>query len=178
MTANRNIPYYFTAIAVFILLKFAYTLADNTDLYFLLKPTDKIIEVITNSNSIYVNDGGYFHDKLNIVIDKSCSGFNFWILCFIMLAFTIIKFLQDRNRKIAALPITLFAAYIFTIFANTSRILFAVFIRGSGAKPADGHISRLHQAEGTFVYLFFLIIFYLGVNFTLTGLTRHNAKLT
>ena len=42
MQTNKKTPYYFTAIGLFILLEFAYTLADTYDLNFLLKPTDNL----------------------------------------------------------------------------------------------------------------------------------------
>jgi len=47
---------------------------------------------------------GYFHSKLNIVIEKSCSGFNFWILCFMVFAYLGLKYFDKPLHKILTLP--------------------------------------------------------------------------
>ena len=69
---NRNIPYYLTAAGLFVLLKIGYTFVGNNDLTFLLKPTDKLVELLTGSRAVYTTENGYFHSALNIVIEKSC----------------------------------------------------------------------------------------------------------
>lgn len=166
------------AIVIFILLKFYYTIADNEDLILLLAPTSKIISLVTNTSSEFLLDSGYFFEKLNIVIDKSCSGFNFLILCFIMLTFSGIKFFKSRNKKILLMLILLFTSYFLTIFVNTSRIMFSVFSRNYGANFIDNQIDWLHQAEGTFIYLSFLIIIYLAFNLVIKKITHSNEKLT
>lgn len=166
-----------TAIGIFILLKITYIISDNNDLLFLLKPTDKLIGLATSTTSLYIEESGYFHEKLNILIDKSCSGFNFWILCFLMLYFLTLKFITTTSYKFFAFPIILASAYILTIFVNTSRILFSVFIHNSKKTFIDNNWNWLHQAEGSFIYLSFLIIIYLGFDFTLNKLKQHYAKL-
>ena len=177
MTANKNLIYYGAAIVIFILLKFFYTMATTNDLAFLLKPTDKLIELSTGSGSNNNTETGYYHSKLNIVIDKSCSGFNFWIICFMMLYFLVLNFLKNTTFKLIAIPVILFLAYILTLFVNTSRILFSVFIHNSEVGFISHSAAWIHQAEGTFIYLSFLIIMYLGFNFLFIKLTNHYAKL-
>ena len=154
--------YYLIAIGIFILLKIGFIFADNNDLVFLLKPTNKLIEFFTNSNSQYFTESGYFHEKLDIIIDKSCSGFNFWILCYMMLTFLALRFLKHKIYKFIAIPSMLVFAYFMTIFVNASRILFSILIDNLGEKFINYKINWLHQAEGTFIYLFFLIVIYLG----------------
>lgn len=178
MTTNKNIIYYFIAIAIFILLKITYTISDNNDLTFLLKPTDKLIGLVTNSTSLYSAERGYFHGQLNILIDKSCSGFNFWILSFLMLYFLTLKFLHNKIQyRLLALPAILTCTYVLTIFVNTSRILFSVFIHKVGTNFTGVNSNWLHQAEGTFIYLGFLIIIYLGFDLLLNTLKPHYEKL-
>jgi exosortase K len=145
----------------------------------LIAPTNYLIELITSSPAHYAPESGYFHKELNIIIEKSCSGFNFWILCFIMLAFLALNYYSSNKKKILVLPITLFISYILTIFANTSRIILSIL----GQNAANNFITPrphliLHNVIGTFVYLFFLIASYLVLNSILKKNTLHNAKLT
>lgn len=173
MTANKNLVFYTITILIFILLKLGYTMADNKDLNFLIKPTSRLIDLATSSGSTFVSESGYYNKKLNIVIDKSCSGFNFWIISFLMLYFLALNFLKNTSYKIIAIPAILIIAFILTIFVNTSRILFSVFIH----RFINPKVAWMHQAEGTFIYLSFLIIMYLGFNFLFIKLTNHYAKL-
>lgn len=126
---NTNILYYLTTIGLFILLKFCYTLADNNNLRFLLKPTDKLVELLTNSKADYFSDKGYYHEKLNIIIEKSCSGFNFWLLCFCMLTFLALKYFDKSLYKALTIPVSMAAAYILTIFVNGSRIFASIILQ-------------------------------------------------
>ena len=154
-----------------------YTVADNNDLKFLLNPTNYLVELVTNSSSQYNAESGYFHKELNIVIEKSCSGFNFLGLCFIMICFMLLSYYKSSTKKIFILPLALFFTYFLTIFANTSRIILSI----SGQKAADNFISTrphfvLHETIGTFVYIFFLISCYLAINFILKKNTLYHAK--
>ncbi len=167
MIKNINIPYYVILIIIFILLKFIYTSLETNDLLFLLKPTSQVIEMLTNSDSQFISEEGYFNQKLNILINKSCSGVNFWLLCFVMLSFLAIKYYKKRSIKLISIPVILFASYLLTIFVNSSRILFSIFIHKLKIPIIEHQKDWTHQAEGTFVYLSFLIIFYLTFEFYL-----------
>ena len=161
MIDNKNILYYSVVTGVFILLKLSFIYASNSDLVFLLKPTNFLIEFITNSQPQYLESNGYFYQKLNILIDKSCSGYNFWLVSYVMLAFLAISVLKNRTHKTIAIPLFLLITYLLTIFVNSSRILISVVLRDSELIIIDEKPVWLHQLEGSFVYLFFLICIYL-----------------
>ncbi len=164
---KKNIPYYFITIAVFIAFKLFYTQAENNSLRFLLKPTDKLVAFMTNSKSQYLSESGYFHKELNIIIDKSCSGFNFWMVSFLMLTFLGFKFIFKRTNRLLIIPIVLAISYAFTILVNTSRILFSIMVTTAQVQFTEKKFSWLHQAEGIFMYLSFLILIYLAVEYIL-----------
>ncbi len=173
---NKNTIYYIAAIIIFFLLKIFYSLTEITNLKFLLNPTNRIIELVTNSDSHFIATHGYFHEDLNILIDKSCSGFNFCIICFALIIYLFINFLKSRKQKIIAFPLSLILAYIFTIFANASRIIISIMAQGT----ADNYIGvrphlNLHHLTGSFIYLFFLIIIYSGIHLLLIKI-KHNEK--
>jgi len=168
--------YYYCAaiIGLFLLLKQYYTTTSNDDLKFLLIPTNALVSLIFGSSPIYSTGSGYIYDNLNITIEKSCSGYNFWILCFAMLAFLLVNFYKTHLKKLAAILLLLPLCWLLTIFVNTSRIATAIFI--SAQFPGSSkHFPWLHQSEGIFIYLSFLITFYMTMNQILTKLKTNNA---
>lgn len=160
MQTNKNIPYYFTAVGLFILLKFSFTLANNDSLIFLLKPTDKIISLLTGSQSVYHGENGYYHDKLNILIDKSCSGFNFWILTFLLFTYLALKYFDNFLYKALTIPTALIGAYLLTIFVNASRIYASIIVQNQTKNVLLKQQHLVHEAVGIFTNLSFLILAY------------------
>jgi exosortase K len=158
--SNKNIPYYLAAVGLFILLKFGYTLAENNDLTFLIKPTDKLVGLLTSSHSVYLSESGYFHEHLNIIIDKSCSGFNFWALCFLLFTYLTVRHFNRTLNKILTIPIALILAYLLTIFVNTSRIFASIVVQTQTKNILLNHQHILHEAIGIITNLTFLILAY------------------
>jgi len=178
MQTNKNIPFYLTTIGIFILLKFGYTLADNDNLIFLLKPTDKIVGLLTGSHSVYFSDKGYYHNSLNILIEKSCSGFNFMLLCFCMLAFLFLKHTDKAIFKSLTIPFALITSYLLTIFVNASRIFVSIIMQQQANNIlSDRPHLILHEIVGVITNLTFLIIIYIVSEKFLTN-KYQNAKLT
>jgi exosortase K len=172
---NKNIPYYLSGIGLFILLKLAFTFADNGDLTFLLKPTDKLLGLLTGSQSAYL-DTGYYHEKLNILIDKSCSGFNFGILCFLVFTFLTVRYFDKTLHKILTIPTALVSAYLLTIFVNTSRIFVSIIVQNQTKTILLNQQHLVHEAVGIITNLSFLILAYYLIEKHLIQ-KRHNAKL-
>lgn len=175
MQTNKNIPYYLTAVGLFILLKFGFTLADNNDLTFLLKPTDKLVGLLTGSQSVYISDSGYFHKNLNVIIDKSCSGFNFWILSYLLFTYLTVKHFDKTLSKILTLPTALICAYLLTIFVNTSRIFTSIVVQTQTKSIFLNQQHIIHEAIGITTNLTFLILAYVLIEKLLTH-KRYNAK--
>lgn len=175
MQTNKNIPYYLTAVGIFILLKFGYTLAENNDLTFLIKPTDKLVGFLTGSHSIYLSESGYYNERLNIIIDKSCSGFNFWILCYLLFTYLTVRYFDKTLNKFLIIPTALIGAYLLTIVVNTSRIFASIVVQTQTKNILPNHQHLLHEAVGIITNLTFLILTYVLIEKLLIH-KRHNAK--
>lgn len=160
MPATQNIRYYLAAALIFVLLKIGFTFADNNDLIFLLKPTDKIVGLLTGSRSVYLPDSGYFHSTLNIIIDKSCSGFNFWGLAFLVFSYLLFKYFEKPLYKVLSLPAALIGAYLLTIFANSARIFASITVQNQTVAIFPNWQHLIHESVGIITYLSFLIITY------------------
>lgn len=132
-------------------------------LRFMISPVDRVICLITDTNSVFESDIGYYNESLNIIINKSCSGFNFMLICFVMISVHFAKNIKKEDIRKWLLPGLLPISYIITIFVNSSRILLAIQLtRFNVIKRLD--IPWLHQGVGIFVYLSFLILIYMVVD--------------
>ncbi|MCP5062808.1 MAG: exosortase K [Ignavibacteriae bacterium] len=169
--------YYLIAIGFFILFKFGFTFADNDSLTFLLKPTDMLVGLLTGSSSVYISENGYFHNQLNIFIDKSCAGFNFWILSFFMITFLGLKNIENNLKKVFTIPLALIGAYFLTIFVNSSRIFASIIIQNQTNSIFEDQQHIIHETVGIVTNLSFLILVYFLTDRILTN-KIYNAKLT
>ena len=170
-------PYLLITMGLVILFKYLFTIADNDSLFFLLKPTDIFIEILTATKSVYLANSGYYHEKLNIIIDKSCSGFNFWLICFVMLIYLFLKYSDKNLRKFLAIPIALFISYLLTLFVNTSRIFASIIIQNQTKSIQENWQHIIHEAIGIITNLTFLIIVYYITEKYIKHRQQH-AKLT
>lgn len=173
---DRNLPYYFAAGGVFVLLKFAFRYADTADLVFLLKPVDSLVGLLAGSYSIPHAEGGYFHESLNIIIDKSCSGFNFWVLSFLLFTYLALKYFDRTLSKILTIPASLAVAYLLTVFVNTSRIFASIVVQRQTQSLLASHQRLIHEAIGIITYLSFLVLAYILIEKLLKN-RQQNEKL-
>ncbi|GMO55369.1 MAG: hypothetical protein Ta2G_14500 [Termitinemataceae bacterium] len=159
--------FYFAIGVVFLSLKLWYYAAETQSLFFMLKPLDLAIYLTCGAQSVYSQESGFYYDELSILIDKSCSGFNFLLICFLLFSYLAKLHCINTWQKIIAIPCALLIAYLVTIFTNFSRIMIILKIEAS---MIETHLEtlfgkRTHEAEGVFVYLFFLIALYLALDF-------------
>lgn len=153
------------AIILFLLMKGAYSIAEVGQLHFLLYPTSQFVASFTGTETFFLAEQGYQNSGLNILINKSCSGFNFWALCFVMVYCLLEKRKYGWLRNVLAVPVILLLTYLFTLLVNTTRILFSTFLHIETAPWSSTDFAWSHQAEGTFIYLSYLIIAYLSINY-------------
>lgn len=162
MIVPKNIFYYLTAIGLFLVLKFSYTITDNNYLFFLLQPTDRLVGLLISSKSVYFPDRGFYYNDLNIIINKSCSGFNFLLLCFLMFAIVAFNNINLNKQKIVIIPAALVLAYVITIFVNASRIFVSIVLQDQAKHfLPQKSIVIVHETIGIVTNLSFLIVIYI-----------------
>lgn len=135
--------------------------AVTDDLKLLISPVSGLISLVTGAHYIYLADTGYYFDQLNIAIDKSCSGFNFWMLCFLMLSFLSIQSLEKPLHKFLSIIFSFITAYLLTVPINFSRIYASIVVQKLSDSSFPEYHDIMHQAVGIFSNLTFLIIVYL-----------------
>ncbi|MDR2595523.1 MAG: exosortase K [Fibromonadaceae bacterium] len=128
--------------------------------FILLKPTDTILGLLTGSQSVYLLDIGYYHATLNILLNKSCSGFNYWILSSLVFAYLGFKYFDKPLHRALSAPISLCCAYLLTIFANSSRIFASIIVQNQTRWILPDHQRLVHETVGIITYLSFLVLTY------------------
>lgn len=172
-----DLPFYLAIAGIFMVMKLGYSQCSIDDLRGYLVVVDGLVKLVTNSGSHYLPAQGFYHANLNILINKSCSGFNFFALCFMMLAFMSVRHLRIGRHRITAIAVSLVLAYVLALFVNVARILTSIELQRLGASLHLAQTGLIHQAEGAFIYLFFLIAIYAVFNSLLTKKVRAHAEV-
>ncbi len=161
---NNNIIYYTALFGLFTGFRWAYSVADNNDVYWLVAPTSRLVSWLTGETAVYDSAIGFGYSGLNIVIEKLCSGFNFWLLSASMLIYRGLRHYNRPLQKAFLFPFGAVFCYFLTILANTSRILTA--IKTNTFCPAwQKSYPWLHELQGSIIYLSCLIGLYLLLDF-------------
>jgi exosortase K len=166
------------AASVFLLLKFLFTLAGNDEVRFLLLPTSTLVELGTGITAIYSSEAGYFFSEMNVLIDKGCSGFNYWLIASAMLLFLFWRYTSRRQQQFLMIPLSFCVSYFITIFVNSARILSAIMIERL-THPHTAVLANiisppvLHESIGILTNLSFLILTYIVAEQLLNTTERH-----
>ncbi len=155
--------YHLPFLCIGLAIKYFYSIAENEELDFILFPTHLLVEIWTGHQGIFEAEKGYVFATLGICIDKSCAGLNFWVITFLSGGFAWAM----KSPRLKSLPyylvFLLCISFITTIFTNSSRIFIAVIALKSF--PHLTNFTWFHEAQGIFVFLHALILFYLAISY-------------
>ena len=156
---------------LFLCAKIFYKYANISQLLWLVKPVAIWISSFTNTTMYWDDSAGYVFPSLSICIEKSCSGFNFLLICSAMLSYLI---LQKNNRISLKYSLLIFLiSYLSTIVSNTTRICFSIVLNRAFPHHWMVHHSFVHQGIGVFTNVFFLILTYLVFQYLFKTSLQH-----
>ena len=147
----------FAAItAIAYAMKAWYSMASPEDLRIVLTPTTWFVSLITGEAFHFERYAGYMSQDHTFLIAAACSGVNFWITAFVMLAVMGVW----KGRGWRAIPLSFFIAYLSTLVANTVRISIALSHHRTDEPLAWFDPEQMHRLEGILVYFGFLMLLY------------------
>lgn len=138
-------------------LKLYYSTASVNDLRWVLAPTCFLVEIVTRETFEFESYAGYMNADFSYLIASSCSGMNFLITAFLMLA---LLRLWKREASWPMVPATFLIAYLTTIVANTVRIAVAIRLHRMSPDMIWVNPEQLHRFEGIFIYFGFLLLLF------------------
>ncbi|MFA0963804.1 exosortase K [Roseivirga sp. BDSF3-8] len=149
------------ATLIFLGLKLLFRQADTAFFQFLLAPVNFLVCLLSDSNSVYMPEQGYYHAFYGFMIDKSCSGYNLMLLCYLMLTYLLLRYTKRAHWVLTAVPITLALAYVFTILVNASRILMSMTFEPAMVRRVALDEVILHEGMGIATHITFLVLLYI-----------------
>lgn len=156
------------ALVAFGLKKF-YQTANVHDLYWILAPSKLVVQGFTGLEFSYDASLGYVNQAHQFVIAKSCAGVNFLIIVFCTSVFGFSLKMKPNHWQWLSMPVFLVVAYLLTVLVNAFRIISALLLKGAHLPQVFGlDPNQLHAVEGVVVYLAFLLLYYLLLNYCFT----------
>jgi exosortase K len=122
------------ALAVMVAagLKLAYSRLGPDQLTFMTGPTQALVTLISGCDFTYESHYGYVSLPHRIVIAKSCTGVNYLLAVFGMLAFTLVPAAAGQRAKALALAAAAAVSYAATVGVNALRIALGIALRDAG----------------------------------------------
>ena len=142
-------------------LKQYYSTASVNGLRWILWPTTRLTEMLTGTQFAFESNAGYLSGDRSFLIAGVCSGVNFLIAAFAMLALRKIWKERCTGVRWPYLPAAAAAAYLVTIVANSIRISSALWMNGMRQKKVFGmDHEAVHRLDGILIYFGFLLLLY------------------
>jgi len=136
-------------------LKAMYSISTLEQLRYFMYPMIPLIELFSQIAFNWIPEVGY-SSSLNIIIEKSCSGGNFFIIFFAFLSFKLWKFNTFLQFSFRILFLG-FCSYLIMILANTARIVSAIKLAEWELAARFIDPKTAHLALGSILYMLILL---------------------
>lgn len=173
----KHIILYIITISIAIGLKVFYFSASFSDVYFLIKPLNTAIEFLTKNQSEFIEEVGFVYESQEIIINKSCSGFNLWVICFLMYSYMFISSSYKKQYHLYIIPSALLLSFLSTLFINTIRVYVSFLLKTSPLPLFRENTLVIHEMVGVINNFAFLIIIYYSLNYLLIKITSYETSL-
>jgi exosortase K len=141
-------------------LKQHYAVARADDLWWILRPTAALVQIMTGTAFTEEQGEGYFSREHRFLIEKSCAGINFLIAAYGMLVFVRRHEIASSASAARTLIVALGTSYAATLIVNAFRISTAIWLTASPVRVASLDPADAHRLEGIAVYFAGLLVLY------------------
>ena len=141
------------------LLRVFYSRADSADLFWIIGPTARLVEIFTSLSFSPEAGYGWVDVTRNVVIAPVCAGVNFLIIAFCMSAFQILWKKHSPGELTAGILLAGAASFLLTVVANAMRIVLAVALFKADIYNHWLTPDMVHRVAGIVVY-YLLLCFY------------------
>jgi exosortase K len=142
-------------LGLILILKAIYSSATLSNLQAFIYPMIPVIELCTNLSFEWIPELGYSTDA-GIIIEKSCAGGNFFIICFAFLCFRLCEF-EGFFKTIIHMSFLGICSYVIMLIANTARIISAIKLSEWEWTHALIDPKTAHLALGSLLYIITLL---------------------
>jgi exosortase K len=142
----------FATLMIAWALKSHYSDARADDLLWILTPTAWLVGIVSGVPFTLQPGEGYFSREHLFLIEKSCAGVNFMIAAFAMLVCAQSHHARSLGAALRVLGISLAAAYVGAVLANSVRITIAIWLAAHPTLLSAFTAAEVHRVEGIVVY--------------------------
>lgn len=147
------------AVAIAAAVKLHAGQADAAALDWLLRPTVRMVELLSGSRFELEPGQGYLCRESRFLVIPACAGASFLAVAFASAVLSHLGALRRLRDKLALLVGAALAAYALTLVANAARIVIAIQLHERRASWGWFTPHRLHEVAGVIVYLSALVAF-------------------
>lgn len=153
---TQNWIFYLIAFTAVFGLKYFYSRAGSSELQWILAPTAWWVGILSGIPFENIPDIGFVNHSLRFIIAPSCSGLQFMSITVAALICTFVHRMKTAKGKLVWTVLCLGFSFLFTVFVNGIRIVFAIYLPLYLFKAGvpDGWLTpeRLHTAIGVVIY--------------------------
>ena len=157
---KRYWPFYLTGLIIVLGLKIVHSVADANAFDWILAPTARWVNLLSGIPFVKESQVGYVNHEHQVIIALSCSGIQFLMICLTTLLFSFIHRMDKWIDRFCWLGFSIGFSYLFTVFVNGFRIIFAIPLLKLTIDDSWMTPDRIHMIAGTFVYFISLFIIY------------------
>lgn len=174
MIRRKTLLYYLFTAMIFAGLKGWYANTTTDNLSFLLSPVSSLVNVATNMKSAYIKGAGFYYANADILINKSCSGFGFASICFLLLCYLVGKYINKSGVCLLLTLSSLMLAILFSIVVNSCRIILSISLKQNNEHLQTVNAMLSHETIGAVIYLFFLIAIYISFEYIFKTINKNH----
>jgi exosortase K len=137
--------------------KAAFSRCGPDDLRWMTAPIQALVGLLTGIDFAYEAGYGYVSFERHLVIAKSCTGVNYLLAVFGLLAVIVIPKGSGRWAKLPLVAVLASCAYGVTVVVNSVRIAVGVAVHDGGYAWGWLDASRVHRLAGIVVYFVSLL---------------------
>jgi exosortase K len=141
-------------------LKRHYSDAGADDLWWILGPTARLVEMTTGTAFTMAPGEGYVSHERLFVIEKACAGINFMAAAFGMLALGLVHRVRSAVSLGGVIAVSLIAGYGAATLVNAARIALALWLAAHPMTLSTLTAADIHRFEGIAVYFGGLVVLY------------------
>lgn len=158
----QSLLWWLPVVTMALLLKQHYSSATAIELEWILQPLSDLLTVITGNEFHRDTNGEWVSISADVRLVKSCAGVNFMLMSLLAFAWSFRPDTKEQLQTISwtvGYPLLLaavcVAAFSMTLFANTLRILLAMYLQADGSVIDSIGIDAgtVHRFIGLAVYL-------------------------
>lgn len=159
MTTTHSKIFYCKIIAVltFIVIgKLLFSVSTIAQLQWILAPVAYLVTFFDGTAFEWIPNLGYT-SAYGIVIEKSCAGGNFFIICSSLLLYHFLR-ITSWKHDVLSFVFMLLGSYIITILTNSMRIVSAIKLSEMDILAGIISPETAHLFLGSVLYIFMLLL--------------------